>query len=92
MEGMFSSAEFNQDISDWDVLNVVDMGFMFAFSKFDKNINSWDISSVDNMCDIFYGSEFNQDLTLWKNKLKSKAQLKFIKNYIKKRTYKKQTK
>ena len=55
---MFLVADsFNQDISDWDVSNVIYMGEMFAYaSSFNQDISDWDISSVEYMDDMFYNA------------------------------------
>ncbi|GIR27126.1 MAG: hypothetical protein CM15mP42_00760 [Methanobacteriota archaeon] len=46
----FSADNFNQDISDWDVSNVVDMKYMFfSADSFNQDISDWDVSSVTNM-------------------------------------------
>ncbi|WP_342261463.1 BspA family leucine-rich repeat surface protein [Spiroplasma endosymbiont of Notiophilus biguttatus] len=46
--GMFSlSSNFNQDISNWDVSNVINMNYMFLFtSSFNQDISIWDVSNV----------------------------------------------
>lgn len=65
---MFSgSANFNQDISGWDVSNVTDMELMFANCiTFDQPIGNWDTSKVTTMEGMFLGcSVFNQPLDNW---------------------------
>ena len=58
MMGLFEhKSEFNDDISKWDVSNVIDMSSMFychiedeeAVSAFDGDVSGWDVSSVTNM-------------------------------------------
>jgi len=39
MTYLFFNSKFNQDISDWDVNNVLSMSNMFEFSKFNKDIS-----------------------------------------------------
>ena len=58
---------FNGDISQWDVSNVKDMGWMFwGMKHFNGNISKWDVSNVKNMQGTFSGSKsFNQDLSMW---------------------------
>jgi len=57
---------FNQDISSWDVSNVIDMGGMFRNSIFNGDISSWDVSNVKFMNVVFQDNGFiNQDLSLW---------------------------
>ena len=41
MVNVFGSA-FNQDISDWDITNVTDMGYMFSYNeKFNQSLYVW---------------------------------------------------
>ena len=56
---MFHGADsFNQDISDWDVSNVIYMAYMFSNAdSFDQDISDWDISSVYDMYAIFDGAD-----------------------------------
>src|SRR5690625_6653653 len=57
MPGMFNYAEsLNQDIGDWDVSNVEDMGPAFdaggmfeGASSFDQDLGRWDVRNVQNM-------------------------------------------
>ena len=46
MSSMFYEAtDFNQDIVDWDVSNVTDMGNMFRRCMiFNQDIGDWDVS------------------------------------------------
>ena len=44
MSNMFSSSQFNGDISDWDVGNVTCMHHMFSYSKFNGDISKWNTS------------------------------------------------
>eukprot|EP00978_Attheya_sp_CCMP212_P017138 scaffold45513_cov35-Attheya_sp.AAC.2 len=59
-EGMFyQDIVFNQDVSSWDVSNVIYMGNMF-FSDyaFNQYLSSWDVSSVIDMgyiCSTMHG-------------------------------------
>src|SRR5690625_5727041 len=56
MPGMFNYAEsLNQDIGDWDVSNVEDMGPAFdaggmfeGASSFDQDLGRWDVRNVQN--------------------------------------------
>ena len=52
---MFSAAEnFNQNISNWDVSNVINMNQMFFNAdSFNQDISMWDVSNVDSMEHIF---------------------------------------
>ena len=51
MSHMFAyAAEFNGDISKWDVSSVTDMKNMFnAAISFNGDISKWDVSSVTDM-------------------------------------------
>jgi len=62
---MFCESDFNQDISNWDVLNVKDMSSMFFDSKFNQDISGWNVSRVTNMFAMFNKSNFNQDISEW---------------------------
>ncbi|MDB9783264.1 BspA family leucine-rich repeat surface protein, partial [Winogradskyella sp.] len=65
------NTSFNQDISLWDVSNVVTMEGMFENAiSFNQNIDSWDVSSTINMGNMFNSCQegngsFNQDLSSW---------------------------
>ena len=60
-------AEFNGDISSWDVGNVESMERMFSdASQFNQNIGGWDVGNVENMQAMFFGaSQFNQNIGGW---------------------------
>lgn len=63
---MFNHASsFNQDIRDWNVSNVTDLGGIFSGPiRFIHDIGNWDVSNASNMVFMFYGaSEFNQDIS-----------------------------
>lgn len=66
MRNLFT-VDFNQDISTWDVSNVVNMSEMFsAACCFNQDIGNWDVSNVTNMSAMFRGSlSFNQDIGNW---------------------------
>jgi len=63
----YGATSFNQNISGWDVSNVIDMGAMFYnATSFNQNISTWDVSAVTNMNIMFYGAtSFNQNLGSW---------------------------
>jgi len=61
------ATSFNQDISTWDVTNVLSFGNLFvSATSFNQNINSWNTSNVTNMLGCFaIASSFNQPLNNW---------------------------
>ena len=66
--GMFNYAQsFNQDIGNWVVSNITDMGAMFAgASTFNQDIGAWDVSNVTIMEDMFWqATAFNQNIGNW---------------------------
>ena len=58
---------FNQDIRNWDVSNVKNMGGMFSgATSFNQPIGNWNVSKVGSMIGMFSGAtSFNQDLNEW---------------------------
>ena len=66
MSELFSDfAEFNGDISGWDVSSVKKMNRMFYGSKFTGDISKWDVSKVVDMNRLFRDSKFNGDISKW---------------------------
>jgi len=68
MNHMFCQASaFNQEIEDWNVSSVTNMGSMFRdANSFNRNIGSWDVSGVTHMANMFFdASKFNQDIGDW---------------------------
>ena len=63
----FSSNEFNEDISKWNVSNVTNMSGMFSNAyEFNQNINEWDVSNVTDMSFMFHRAKnFDQPLNNW---------------------------
>jgi len=56
MVGTFSYAEFNQDISSWDVSSVTGMGAMFgSAADFNQDLSGWNVSNVTS-CTNFYSN------------------------------------
>jgi hypothetical protein len=64
--GLFSSSDFNGDISKWNVSHVKSMNNMFSSSRFNGDISKWDVSRVKNMGWMFYESDFKGNLNNWK--------------------------
>jgi surface protein len=63
---MFCNSEFNGDISQWDVSNVINMQGMFYNSQFNNpSLLTWDVSNVTTMRFMFKDSKFNGDLSKW---------------------------
>jgi len=68
MSSMFNYAtNFNQDISGWNVSNVVDMTSMFNVATiFNQDIGNWNTSKVTSMSYMFSDSpNFNQNIGNW---------------------------
>ena len=66
MDSLFAGVEFfNQNISNWDVSNVVSTDDMFDSTAFNQDISSWDVSNVVQMGYMFSYSSFNQDISSW---------------------------
>ncbi len=64
-EGFFLNRDFNQNIANWDVSNVVTMKWMFINTAFNQPIGIWDVSYVKNMKGMFQNSPFNQPIANW---------------------------
>ena len=64
---IISLNEFNENIEDWDVSNVVTMQGMFqGCAKFNKPLTRWNTSKVTNMSYMFrHCHTFNQPLHHW---------------------------
>ena len=62
-----NEANFNEDLSHWDVSRGTDMKYMFYHApSFNQDIGDWDVSNVENMTGMFYGaSSFNRDISKW---------------------------
>jgi hypothetical protein len=59
--------DFNENINDWDVSNVVNMSGAFSrCSCFNQPLNNWNVSNVRTMCRMFaFCFQFNQPLDKW---------------------------
>ena len=66
--GLFSGGTgFNQDISSWDMSNVIFTTAMFRdATSFNQDIGNWDLSNATNIGEMFKGAtSFNQDIGDW---------------------------
>ncbi len=66
--GLFSGeTDFNQDISSWDMSNVIFTIRMFeGATSFNQDIGNWDLSNATNIGEMFKGAtSFNQDIGDW---------------------------
>lgn len=53
----FSGTDFNQDISAWNVSNVISFNQMFLSAElFNQDISAWDVSSCTNFTNMFNGA------------------------------------
>ena len=65
---MFQGASSaNPDVSEWDVSQVTDMGYMFYDASLaNPDVSEWDVSQVTNMGYMFQGaSSANPDVSEW---------------------------
>ena len=65
MSYLFSTSEFDGDISNWDVSHVTTMWCLFYDSVFNGDISGWNVSKVTDMRGMFHHSEFNGDISGW---------------------------
>ena len=66
MSGLFFGigrelANFNGNLSQWDVSNVRKMDYMFCNSKFNGDITNWNVSNVETMEFMFSDSKYGND-------------------------------
>jgi hypothetical protein len=81
MSWMFSHSQFNQEIGNWDISNVVDMSWMFEDSPFNQPIGSWDTSNLTQMDDMFLNSPFTGDISKWRDDLLNDKSKEYLDNY-----------
>ena len=62
MSYLFNYAEFNGDISRWNVSNVNNMVSMFNRAKFAGDISKWKIREDCNTINMFIGSRIKEEL------------------------------
>ena len=60
-------SSFNyENITLWDVANIINMNQLFSGTAFDQDITGWNMSNVTNVSGMFKGnSSFNQDISSW---------------------------
>ena len=59
-------ANFNENISSWDVSNVTTIEYMFSQAEsFNISLNSWNVSKISNMGNVFEYSGFNENISSW---------------------------
>ena len=65
-KNIFTSSNFNSDISGWDTSNVVSLNGAFSNTSFNKDLNNWNTSNVTDMSGTFYNnSTFNEPIGNW---------------------------
>jgi Mycoplasma protein of unknown function, DUF285. len=67
MSYMFSETlNFQINIGNWDLTNVLDISYMFSNSNFNQPITYWNASSITNMTSLFENNTtFVQNITYW---------------------------
>lgn len=63
---MFYNQFVSYDLSDWDVSEVVQLGYMFQNSpNFNQKLGLWDVRKVRGFSGMFQNTPFNQPLNTW---------------------------
>ena len=63
---MFYNQFVSYDLSDWDMSEVVQLGFMFQNSpNFNQKLGLWDVRKVSGFTGVFQNTPFNQPLNTW---------------------------
>ncbi|WP_432654081.1 BspA family leucine-rich repeat surface protein [Spiroplasma ixodetis] len=59
LSNMFAdNLTFDQNISSWNISNIVDMSYMFYDAKkFNQEISKWNTSKVTNMMGMFWNAK-----------------------------------
>ena len=70
MSAMFQNTtnfkDINNNLSNWNVSQVIDMSYMFYFSGFSGGLSDWNVSQVTDMIGMFFNAtRFNGDLSNW---------------------------
>ena len=54
---MFLNSEFNCDINEWNLINVIHMNSMFERnSRFNQDLSKWNPVKVKKIINMFYGA------------------------------------
>ena len=61
MSWIFSWTEFNGNISNWDVSNVINMSGMFDESTFNQDISNWNIRKDCDVDYVFYNCSIKDE-------------------------------
>lgn len=63
----YNARRFNQDISNWNMQNAIDVRGMFKGAKaFNRPINKWNVENIKDFGSMLEGAEsFDQDLSKW---------------------------
>ncbi|MBD3318490.1 BspA family leucine-rich repeat surface protein [Candidatus Woesearchaeota archaeon] len=67
MQSGFRSTDLStaNNINNWDVSGVTNMGNMFSYSSFNSPIADWDVSNCSGFTFMFSNSNFNQPIGTW---------------------------
>jgi hypothetical protein len=67
-----------ENLNNWDVSSVTNMGSFFNGSSFNGYIGDWDVSNVIDMGSLFRSSPFNQDISNWDTSSVTKVRAMFF--------------
>ena len=86
MFNLFMNCEYDIDVSNWDVSNVINMGCTFYNCNMftGKGLENWNVSKVIDMSDMFYYcKKFDCDLSRWNvsNVTNTAGMFYFCKNF-----------
>lgn len=83
MDELFIGQKFtDEDLSNWDVSNVISMNGTFSESNFNGDISNWNVSKVKYMSEMFSNSPFNNDISGWNIESLIDASLMFYQNLV----------
>ena len=67
MSYMFSTTNFNQDISKWNTISLIDIRYMFAYNpEFNQDLSNWNKSSISSSKVV----DYSRDTFSWKDEYK----------------------